>query len=110
MASYTPLANLRTGRCSNNAEVRLLRFWEAQNIRKGGELMSLDMLLWDEQVTLPLIHQEAKEGEIFDSENMTSNYELFEDTPTNYNDVKRQDAVYHPNFVPDSVKLFVVHM
>ncbi|CAF1915930.1 unnamed protein product [Brassica oleracea] len=54
MASYTPLANLRTGRCSNTAEVRLLRFWEAQNIRKGGELMSLDMLLLDEQVTLPL--------------------------------------------------------
>lgn len=38
---------------------------------------------------------------MFDSENMTSNYELFEDTPTNYNDVRRQDAVYHPNFVPD---------
>ncbi|WZZ34442.1 hypothetical protein YC2023_017843 [Brassica napus] len=52
MASYTPLANLRTGRCSNTAEVRLLRFWEAQNIRKGGELMSLDMLLLDEQSTL----------------------------------------------------------
>ncbi|KAL0678784.1 hypothetical protein Bca4012_006765 [Brassica carinata] len=36
-------------RCSNVAEeVRLLRFWEARNLRKGGELMSVDMLFVDE--------------------------------------------------------------
>ncbi|KAL0670157.1 hypothetical protein Bca4012_032861 [Brassica carinata] len=46
--SYTLLANLRAGRCSNTAEVRLLRFWEARNINKGGELMSIEMLLIDE--------------------------------------------------------------
>ncbi|KAG2326641.1 hypothetical protein Bca52824_009369 [Brassica carinata] len=46
--SYTLLANLRAGRCSNTAEVRLLRFWEARNINKGGELMSLEMLLINE--------------------------------------------------------------
>ncbi|KAH0939604.1 hypothetical protein HID58_007065 [Brassica napus] len=40
--SYTLLANLRAGRCSNTAEVRLLRFWEARNINKGGELMSIE--------------------------------------------------------------------
>lgn len=50
MSSYVLLANLRAGRCSNTAEVRLLRFWEARNVRKDGELMSLDMLLLDEQV------------------------------------------------------------
>ncbi|WZZ21007.1 hypothetical protein YC2023_122394 [Brassica napus] len=50
MSSYVLLANLRAGRCSNTAEVRLLRFWEARNDRKDGELMSLDMLLLDEQV------------------------------------------------------------
>ncbi|KAG2308072.1 hypothetical protein Bca52824_027820 [Brassica carinata] len=49
--SYTLLANLRAGRCSNTAEVRLLRFWEARNINKGGELMSLEMLLINEVVT-----------------------------------------------------------
>lgn len=48
--SYTLLADLKTGRCSNTAEVRLLRFWEARNTKKGGELMSLDMLFLDEQV------------------------------------------------------------
>ncbi|KAH0857836.1 hypothetical protein HID58_086097 [Brassica napus] len=35
-------------RCSNVAEVRLLWFWEARNLRKGGELMSVDMLFVDE--------------------------------------------------------------
>nr|VDD55505.1 unnamed protein product [Brassica oleracea] len=35
-------------RCSNVAEeVRFLRFWEARNLRKGGELMSVDMLFVD---------------------------------------------------------------
>lgn len=47
--SYTVLANLRAGRCSNKAEVRLLRFWDAKNI-KGGKLISLEMLLIDEEV------------------------------------------------------------
>ncbi|WZZ42293.1 hypothetical protein YC2023_038552 [Brassica napus] len=50
--SYTLLANLRAGRCSNTAEVRLLRFWEARNINKGGELMSIEMLLIDEAVSV----------------------------------------------------------
>ncbi|CAN7048494.1 unnamed protein product [Brassica rapa subsp. trilocularis] len=50
--SYTLLANLRAGRCSNTAEVRLLRFWEARNINKGGELMSIELLLIDEADTL----------------------------------------------------------
>ncbi|KAH0935385.1 hypothetical protein HID58_012502 [Brassica napus] len=50
--SYTLLANLRAGRCSNTAEVHLLRFWETRNINKGGELMSIEMLLIDEADTL----------------------------------------------------------
>ncbi|KAJ4878947.1 Rep_fac-A_C domain-containing protein [Raphanus sativus] len=49
--SYTVLANLRAGRCSNTAEVRLLCFWDAKNI-KGGKLISLEMLLIDEESTL----------------------------------------------------------
>lgn len=51
-SSYVLLPNLRPGRSSNTAEVRLLRFWEARNVRKGGEVMSVDMLLLDEQSTL----------------------------------------------------------
>ncbi|KAL0690402.1 hypothetical protein Bca4012_090080 [Brassica carinata] len=50
--SCTLLADLKAGRCSNTAEVRLLRFWEARNVKKGGELMSVDMLLLDEKSTL----------------------------------------------------------
>ncbi|CAN6825872.1 unnamed protein product [Brassica oleracea] len=40
------LTVLRAGRCSD----RLLRFWEARNLRKGGELMCLDMLFVDENI------------------------------------------------------------
>ncbi|KAL0730706.1 hypothetical protein Bca4012_026800 [Brassica carinata] len=50
--SYTLLADLRAGRCSNTAEIRLLRLWEARNINKRGELMSVEMLLIDESNTL----------------------------------------------------------
>ncbi|KAH0906347.1 LOW QUALITY PROTEIN: hypothetical protein HID58_038174 [Brassica napus] len=62
MSSYVLLANLRAGRCSNTAEVRLLRFWEARNDRKDGELMSLDMLLLDEQSTL--IHRSMNSSRV----------------------------------------------
>ncbi|KAH0915612.1 hypothetical protein HID58_030058 [Brassica napus] len=48
--SYTLLTNLRAGRCSNTAEVHLLKFWEARNINKGEELMSIEMLLIDEAI------------------------------------------------------------
>ncbi|WZY72658.1 hypothetical protein YC2023_004898 [Brassica napus] len=50
--SCTVLADLRAGRCSNVEEVRLLRFCEAKNINKRGQLMSLEMLLIDEHSTL----------------------------------------------------------
>ncbi|KAF3538039.1 hypothetical protein F2Q69_00020147 [Brassica cretica] len=51
--TYTLFADLRAGRCSNTAEVCLLRFWEARNINKGKELMSVDMLLIDENFMPP---------------------------------------------------------
>ena len=54
--SYTLLADLRVGRCSNTAKVHLLRVWEARNINKGGELMSVDMLLIDENVSTIVLY------------------------------------------------------
>ncbi|KAJ4900507.1 Uncharacterized protein Rs2_14458 [Raphanus sativus] len=39
------LSDLQTGRSSSSVQVRLLRFWEASNVRRGGELMGVDMLL-----------------------------------------------------------------
>ncbi|KAG2311058.1 hypothetical protein Bca52824_022615 [Brassica carinata] len=48
-AALVPLSDLQTGRSSSTVEVRLLRFWEARNVRRGGEL--IDMLLLDSQST-----------------------------------------------------------
>ncbi|CAN7001974.1 unnamed protein product [Brassica oleracea var. botrytis] len=31
------LSDLQTGRSSSSVQVRLLRFWEARNVRRGGE-------------------------------------------------------------------------
>ncbi|KAG2269741.1 hypothetical protein Bca52824_064296 [Brassica carinata] len=55
--SYTLLADLRVGRCSNTAKVHLLRVWEARNINKGGELMSVDMLLIDENADREIVQR-----------------------------------------------------
>lgn len=35
------LIELKAGRCAKEVEVRLLLFWEARNVKKGGELMGL---------------------------------------------------------------------
>lgn len=43
-------SDLQTGRSSSTVEVPLLRFWEAKNVRRGGEFMGVDMLLLDSQV------------------------------------------------------------
>ncbi|CAN6880819.1 unnamed protein product [Brassica oleracea] len=42
---YTLLNDLTAGRCSNTAEVRLLRLWEARNINKGGRLAKQALLI-----------------------------------------------------------------
>ncbi|KAL0854600.1 hypothetical protein Bca101_059752 [Brassica carinata] len=43
------LSDLQAGRSSSSVQVRLLRFWEARNVRRGDELMGVDMLLLDSQ-------------------------------------------------------------
>ncbi|KAF2617179.1 hypothetical protein F2Q68_00038307 [Brassica cretica] len=35
------------GKCSSVVEARLLRYWEAQNVKRGGDLMWVDMLTID---------------------------------------------------------------
>ncbi|KAJ4885341.1 Uncharacterized protein Rs2_35434 [Raphanus sativus] len=52
--SYNFLADLRAGICLNTAEVRLLRLWEAENINRGEQLMSMKILLIDETCKLYL--------------------------------------------------------
>lgn len=41
-----------TGKCSSVVEARLLRFWEVRNVKRGGELMWVDMLLMDVNATI----------------------------------------------------------
>ncbi|KAF3484967.1 hypothetical protein F2Q69_00052070 [Brassica cretica] len=45
-------SDLKSGKCSSVVEARLLRFWEARNVKRGGELMWVDMLLIDVNSTL----------------------------------------------------------
>ncbi|KAH0901757.1 hypothetical protein HID58_041260, partial [Brassica napus] len=42
----------KLGRSSSPAEVGLLRFWDASNVRRGGEFMGVDMLLLDCQASM----------------------------------------------------------
>ncbi|CAN7050028.1 unnamed protein product [Brassica rapa subsp. trilocularis] len=45
-------SDLKSGKCTSVIEARLLRFWEARNIKCGGELMWVDMLLVDVNATM----------------------------------------------------------
>ncbi|KAF2610012.1 hypothetical protein F2Q70_00009775 [Brassica cretica] len=40
-------SDLKSSKCSSVVEAWLLRFWEARNVKRGGELMCVDMLLMD---------------------------------------------------------------
>ncbi|CAN6908478.1 unnamed protein product, partial [Brassica oleracea] len=40
-------SDLKTGGCSFVVEARLLRFWEARNVKRSGEIMWVDVLLID---------------------------------------------------------------
>ncbi|CAN6891993.1 unnamed protein product [Brassica oleracea] len=46
------LSDLKTGKCSSVVEARLLRFWEVRNVKRGGELMWVDMLRMDVNATI----------------------------------------------------------
>ncbi|KAG5408271.1 hypothetical protein IGI04_004590, partial [Brassica rapa subsp. trilocularis] len=38
-------SDLKSVRCSSVVEARLLRFWESKNVKHGGELMWMDLLM-----------------------------------------------------------------
>ncbi|KAG2281639.1 hypothetical protein Bca52824_052859 [Brassica carinata] len=46
------LSDLQAGHSSSTVEVRLLRSWDARTLRRGGERMSVEMLLLDSQATM----------------------------------------------------------
>ncbi|KAF8113224.1 hypothetical protein N665_0054s0039 [Sinapis alba] len=43
---------MKAGKCSAVVEARLLRFWEARNVKRGGELMWVELLLIDVNSTI----------------------------------------------------------
>ncbi|KAF3578141.1 hypothetical protein DY000_02030184 [Brassica cretica] len=45
-------SDLKSGKYSSVVEARLLRYWEARNVKRGGELMWIDMLLMDVNSTI----------------------------------------------------------
>ncbi|KAF3555327.1 hypothetical protein F2Q69_00012014 [Brassica cretica] len=45
-------SDLKSGKCSFVVEARLLRYWEARNVKRGGDLMWIDMLLMDVNSTI----------------------------------------------------------
>ena len=44
-------SDLKSGKCFSIVKVRLLRFCEARNVMRGGELMWLDMFMVDVNVS-----------------------------------------------------------
>ncbi|XP_024007230.1 uncharacterized protein LOC18011836 [Eutrema salsugineum] len=55
-APYVPFALLKSGRLNQRLVARLLRFWPARNIKKGGQLMGVDLLLLDEKGSIHVHH------------------------------------------------------
>lgn len=45
------ISDLKVGKCSSVVEARMLHFWELRNVKRGGKLMWLDMLLVDVNVS-----------------------------------------------------------
>ncbi|CAF2041100.1 unnamed protein product [Brassica napus] len=45
-------SDLKSSKCSSVVEARLLRYWEARNVKRGGELMWINMLLMDVNSTI----------------------------------------------------------
>ncbi|KAL0724796.1 hypothetical protein Bca4012_039395 [Brassica carinata] len=68
-------SDLKTRKCTSVVEARLLRFWEARNLKRGVELMWMDMLLVDVNATrmqasisasrLPRFHSRLAAGTMF---------------------------------------------
>ncbi|KAG2246113.1 hypothetical protein Bca52824_085741 [Brassica carinata] len=54
--------HLQACRSSSTVQVRLLCFWEARNVRCAGELMGVDRLILDSQVSYlhpPFVHEHS---------------------------------------------------
>ncbi|KAG5411290.1 hypothetical protein IGI04_007609 [Brassica rapa subsp. trilocularis] len=61
-------SDLKSGKCSSVVEARLLRSWEAKNVKRDGELMWVDMLLIDvnkDGSTAPIIETRMQEPTLF---------------------------------------------
>nr|VDD41852.1 unnamed protein product [Brassica oleracea] len=52
LPSSQELPEVKPGRCKQTVHTKLLQFWESRNVKKGGEMMGVDMLLIDVKATL----------------------------------------------------------
>ncbi|KAG5397181.1 hypothetical protein IGI04_018995 [Brassica rapa subsp. trilocularis] len=52
MANSCAFSDLKSGQCSSVVEARLLRFWEARNVKCGGEIKWMDLLMVDVKATM----------------------------------------------------------
>ncbi|KAH0855069.1 hypothetical protein HID58_020514, partial [Brassica napus] len=52
MANSRAFSDLKSGQCSSVVEARLLRFWEARNVKCGGEIKWMDLLMVDVKATM----------------------------------------------------------
>ncbi|CAA7015982.1 unnamed protein product [Microthlaspi erraticum] len=50
--NYVTFDNLNLGRSSQQVVGRLLRFWDAKNVKKDGEFMGIVLLLLDEKLSM----------------------------------------------------------
>jgi hypothetical protein len=49
--NYTSLSQISPNNDTWNIKVRIIRMWDAVNITQGNELISLDMIMADENVS-----------------------------------------------------------
>ncbi|KFK44792.1 hypothetical protein AALP_AA1G304000 [Arabis alpina] len=64
-ASYVPFSSPMSRRHLERVLPRQLGFWDACNMKKGGELMSIDMLLIDDKETTIMRKSMLHEGSVY---------------------------------------------
>ncbi|KAE8700414.1 RNA polymerase I-associated factor PAF67 isoform 2 [Hibiscus syriacus] len=72
-------------------------------------LLCCNFGVWELELKVPRSTDSSKAVELRISCNNGTNYD-YEETLGTYDEASRQDLGYDPNFVPDSVKSFVVHL
>ncbi|KAG5388158.1 hypothetical protein IGI04_029699 [Brassica rapa subsp. trilocularis] len=65
MANSRAFSDLKSGQCSSVVEARLLRFWEARNVKCGGEIKWMDLLMVDVKATMMQVTISSSQSDIY---------------------------------------------